>query len=531
MAAQVDRARRGNQTAMDEVVSHHLPLVYNIVGRALNRSADVDDVVQNTMVRVVRGMAGVRDPRRFRSWLVAVTMNEVRNHQKHRQVMPVPSEDIDTLIDAGSDFEDLTLTRLGLSAQRREVVLATRWLDDDHRHLLSLWWLAEAGHLSRADLADALQLSPHHVTVRVARMKAQLDTARWVVRALAARPGCADLIGAASDWDGRPAPVWRKRLVRHIRTCAYCPRISSELVPAERLLAGLALTPVPVDAASQITQQVHAVAGTWRTGAQAGAHAKNTGVLRQVRVAALSAPKSLVGVVAAAALAGGAGLVVTGYSAGPSPEPASAAPAQPSSVASAPASASGSETSAAGLPAPSSSTPDASPAATDSNSTRTKSPAPASSPTITKTPKPTTTPTATRSSTPAEAPTATKPSNKPTGTASSTSGSVSAAEQRLLVLLNDRRSALGLPVVELGTTERRAAESCVKQNLDAGTFEHCGHEVLFASGGNSTPEQMIEAWFNSPGHKAALTYSSSRFAGPAIVFNGSRQIAAINIDY
>ncbi|MET7708438.1 hypothetical protein [Micromonospora sp. NPDC005413] len=42
---------------------------------------------------------------------------------------------------------------------------------------------------------------------------------------------------------------------------------------------------------------------------------------------------------------------------------------------------------------------------------------------------------------------------------------------------------------------------------------------------------MIETWFNSPPHKVALTYSSSRFAGPAIVFNGTRQIAAINIDY
>jgi hypothetical protein len=42
---------------------------------------------------------------------------------------------------------------------------------------------------------------------------------------------------------------------------------------------------------------------------------------------------------------------------------------------------------------------------------------------------------------------------------------------------------------------------------------------------------MINAWFNSPGHKQALTYASSRFAGPAIVFNGTRQIAAINIDY
>ncbi|MFJ6952980.1 RNA polymerase sigma factor, partial [Micromonospora aurantiaca (nom. illeg.)] len=211
MSTVVDAARRGDRAAVDELVSHCLPLVYNIVGRALNRSADVDDVVQNTMLSVVRGLPGVREPQLFRSWLVAVTMNEIRTHTQRRHTTPAPPEDIDNVIDPRADFEDLTLTQLRLADQRREVVLATRWLDDDHRHLLSLWWLVEAGHLSRADLVDALKLAPHHVTVRVSRMKAQLDTARLVVRALTARPGCAGLADTASGWDRRPAPVWRKR--------------------------------------------------------------------------------------------------------------------------------------------------------------------------------------------------------------------------------------------------------------------------------------------------------------------------------
>ncbi|KAB1904217.1 RNA polymerase subunit sigma-70, partial [Micromonospora sp. AMSO1212t] len=130
-----------------------------------------------------------------------------------------------------------------------------------------------------------------------------------------------------------------------------------------------------------------------------------------------------------------------------------------------------------------------------------------------------------------------KPSKSPKPTPSSstkstaTSTGLSAAERRLLVLLNERRRALGLNEVKLGTAQHRAAESCVRQNLNGSGLQHCGHEVLFASSGNSSPEQMIEAWFNSPGHKTALTYASSRFAGPAIVFNGSRQVAAINIDY
>ncbi|AXO33551.1 sigma-70 family RNA polymerase sigma factor [Micromonospora sp. B006] len=482
MSAVVDAARRGDRSAMDELVSHCLPLVYNIVGRALNRSSDVDDVVQNAMVNVVRGLPGLRDPRSFRSWLVAVTMNEIRSHTQRRPTTPAPPEDIDNVIDPGSDFEDLTLTQLRLSDQRREVVLATRWLDDDHRHLLSLWWLVEAGHLTRADLVDALRLEPHHVTVRVARMKAQLDTARLVVRALTARPGCAGLRDTASGWNGQPAPLWRKRFARHLRGCAHCPDAASDLVPAERLLAGLALTPPPAALASDVTHKLHAVASV-SPAAPAGTHAVAAGAR-----SGLSLSKTLVGVAAAVAVLGGGGLILANYPNGAKQQPASVAASQPATETTAPA----------------------------------LTPSPVASPTAALP-----SPTPSRSAKPSRSP---KPTPSPARSTATSSG-LSAAERRLLVLLNERRRALGLNEVKLGTAQHREAESCVRQNLNASGLQHCGHEVLFASSGNSSPEQMIEAWFNSPGHKTALTYASSRFAGPAIVFNGSRQVAAINIDY
>ncbi|HEV2640791.1 MAG TPA: sigma-70 family RNA polymerase sigma factor [Actinocrinis sp.] len=231
---------------MDELLTRFLPLVYNIVGRALGQRGDVDDVVQDTMLRVVRGLGGLRDPDRFRSWLVAVTMNQVREYRQYRHGgSAVPLEDTHDLADPGADFVDLTLTQLGLSGQRREVAQATCWLDADDRDLLSLWWLEAAGHLTRADLVTALQLNPHLVTVRIARMKGQLELARLVVRALTANPGCPQLAELAGNWPGEPTPLWRKRFARHIRECRYCPSAEAEFVPAERLLAGLSLVPLP----------------------------------------------------------------------------------------------------------------------------------------------------------------------------------------------------------------------------------------------------------------------------------------------
>ncbi|WP_436969360.1 RNA polymerase sigma factor [Actinacidiphila glaucinigra] len=63
-----------------------LPLVYNIAGRALDGHADVDDVVQETLLRMVRGLSELRDPAAFRSWLVAITIRQVPERERDRAV-------------------------------------------------------------------------------------------------------------------------------------------------------------------------------------------------------------------------------------------------------------------------------------------------------------------------------------------------------------------------------------------------------------------------------------------------------------
>ena len=135
--ATVVAAQAGDQRAVDELVAGYLPLVYNIVGRALAGHGDVDDVVQETMLRVVHGLGALRDPGSFRSWLVAITMRQVR--ERGRRLARVGDSELADVADPGADFVDLTLLRLELSGQRREVAEATRWVDPDDRELLSLW--------------------------------------------------------------------------------------------------------------------------------------------------------------------------------------------------------------------------------------------------------------------------------------------------------------------------------------------------------------------------------------------------------
>jgi RNA polymerase sigma factor (sigma-70 family) len=145
-------AQRGDRVALDGLATACLPLVYNIVGRAMNGHLDVDDVVQETMLRAIRGIRDLRDPAAFRSWLVAIAIRQVRDSYRDRlaQAPAVESEV------PSPDFADLTIQRLGLSGQRRETAEATRWLDDEDRPVLSLWWQEAAFLTAAATMLDGL---------------------------------------------------------------------------------------------------------------------------------------------------------------------------------------------------------------------------------------------------------------------------------------------------------------------------------------------------------------------------------------
>ena len=185
----------------------------------MNGHPDVDDVVQETMLRAVRGIGELRDPAAFRAWLVAIAIRQVRDSYRDRLARPPAVELRRAPV---PDFADQAIERLGLSGQRLQAAEAARWLDDDDRPVLALWWQEAAGRITRAELAAGLGLTPAHAAVRVARMKERLVTSRMVVHALRRRPRCESLAAITGAWDEAPSPLWRKRLARHVRDCAWC---------------------------------------------------------------------------------------------------------------------------------------------------------------------------------------------------------------------------------------------------------------------------------------------------------------------
>ncbi|PBC65619.1 RNA polymerase [Streptomyces sp. Tue6028] len=522
--ALVTAAREGDPEAQDALVSAYLPLVYNIVGRALNGSVDVDDVVQETMLRALDALEDLRTPESFRSWLVAIAMNQVRAHWQDRQVAPDAVEDTKDFADPGADFVDLTMVRLQLSGQRQETARATRWLEPDDRGLLSLWWLECAGELTRNEVAAALELSPQHAAVRVQRMKAQLEAARVVVRALDAQPPCEELRGELASWDGRPSALWRKRIARHARGCVYCSGLWSGLMPAEGLLAGLALvaaSPALLEGVRAACRELEPVGSASSLGASGGHAGPGAGARhragrgrgtsrsearRQRRVRR----RAVGGAVVAVCVAGG-GLWYFGTDPGNGGGSDEATAVQPDDQHVVDLSASG----------PADSSPSASP-----------SPSVSASVSASKKPSPSKTPTHAKESVSTSRQTA-RPTPTPSRTIEAQSAPTNTVTQ-VVALVNKERAAAGCGPLTEDPQLEDAAQAHSDDMAARNFFEHTnpdgadpGRRITAAgyrwstygeniAQGQQTPEAVMESWMNSPGHRANILNCSFKNIGVGV---------------
>ncbi len=326
--ALVVAAQGGDRRALNDLIEAYLPFVYTIVRRTLADDADVDDVVQESLLRAVRELRALRTPETFRAWLGAITVRQVSTHLRRRRVTERRTAELAEASDAGAAFEGLTVMRLAVAQQRRQAARAAQWLQDDERILLSLWWLEVAGYLTRAELATAAGISLAHAAVRVQRMRRQFDQCRALVAALDARPRCADLGQLVTEWDGVPAPLWRKRIARHLQGCGTCTGASGGLLAAERLLVGLALLPVPLALGKAVAGNGATVGVTVTSSAALSGAAKPgvAGLFTKV----LSLP-AIAMVAVTGFLIGGTTLVATTWpAAGPGPRSAAPSPTRSS---------------------------------------------------------------------------------------------------------------------------------------------------------------------------------------------------------
>lgn len=137
VGALVDRARRGDQQAWDELVERFLPLVSALIARHRLRGHDADDVNQTVWLRLVEHLADLREPRALPGWIATTTRHEcLRVIDRSRRTLAVDPQSAPQF---DRPDEQVALDEDLLALERQQALRAAlAELPDDRRELLTL---------------------------------------------------------------------------------------------------------------------------------------------------------------------------------------------------------------------------------------------------------------------------------------------------------------------------------------------------------------------------------------------------------
>ena len=166
----VVRCQLGEPEAFDDLIARwHGPL-WQYIRRMSGRDDEAEDILQDVWLRVIRGIARVRDGSRLRGWLFGITRRVLMDRLRRQYAMP-PASDLNTDdLAAEPEPPDCEPSLEALDA-------AIETLPLTEREILTLFYLRD---LSLVEIADTLKIP-------IGTVKSRLFRARRMARAVIQR--------------------------------------------------------------------------------------------------------------------------------------------------------------------------------------------------------------------------------------------------------------------------------------------------------------------------------------------------------
>jgi RNA polymerase sigma-70 factor (ECF subfamily) len=180
----VDRFKRGDEAAFDEMVSRHWDRIYGMVHQLLRNQQDAEEVTQDAFIRAHRGLVGFRGDAAFTTWLYQIATNLARNRywywwrRRRDQTVsfdqPVSDQNSTPLSEVFSTDSatpnDVTVTQELVD----HIAIGMEKIRAKHREILIL---RNIKNLSYEEIAAVLGISVGTVKSRIARARESLREA------------------------------------------------------------------------------------------------------------------------------------------------------------------------------------------------------------------------------------------------------------------------------------------------------------------------------------------------------------------
>lgn len=170
----VARARSGDRRAFSHLVERHYPAIHRFAWRCCGDAAEADEVAQETLIRIARGLGRFEGRARFSTWCLGIALNcarDIRRAGARRDAVLREAAAMAALEAAATDDA-------GAEAEAEDALWdAVRALPDGQREAVLL---VHVEGLSHREAADALGCAEATVSWRLfaARRRLKSDLAR-----------------------------------------------------------------------------------------------------------------------------------------------------------------------------------------------------------------------------------------------------------------------------------------------------------------------------------------------------------------
>jgi RNA polymerase sigma-70 factor, ECF subfamily len=160
------RCRRGDQAALEELVRTWEKRLHYFIRQLVSHEQDARDILQQTWLRVLRGIRSLKDPQSLTPWLYQIARNAAFSHARLQAAYRAGLEAHRDVDRAEEDQETFALDQAEL------VHHALQRLSLPHREVLTLFFLED---LTIAEIADV-------VGTQAGTVKSRLFYARQALR-------------------------------------------------------------------------------------------------------------------------------------------------------------------------------------------------------------------------------------------------------------------------------------------------------------------------------------------------------------
>jgi len=166
----LERARRGESTACDELVNRYGPRLYGLAMAMLGRDADAQDMVQETLLAVLEKGEAFAGRSSLWTWLSGILVNRVSKYRRYKGVRKAAS------LDGPQDYAAAAPTADDASPAvqvelRTDCAAMLDALSPEHRQVLVL---RELEGLSYQEIARSLNVPLGTVESRISRARQEL---------------------------------------------------------------------------------------------------------------------------------------------------------------------------------------------------------------------------------------------------------------------------------------------------------------------------------------------------------------------